>query len=352
RGVLLKNLNIHGLANNGVHAGRLTDWTVEDVTIRANGWAGWDGDIHTGDLTDSNSGTLRFTRLRVERNGCGETYPGKQPSDCWGQEAGGYGDGFGPSTTGGRWIFEESAFVRNTSDGLDLLYCRSDCSTEIRRTLFEGNAGNQVKVSGPLQVENSVIVGNCGFFHDDAASYWVDDCRAQGNALALFLFAGNSATVFNTTIASEGDCVIYAECAGGSVCTGNETVTVRNALIVAAIDFMQPWDSPALAYQESWTGTNPFSIDFSFITGVKDDDCPAGTNICRGMAGIASAAIDSFDARLMAGSVTIDAGTATGAPKVDYAGASRDSKPDIGAYEYGSSAPLPEPKRRRLVGRQ
>ncbi len=349
--VLLKNLNVHGLASTGIHAGRLTDWTIDTVTIRANGWVGWDGDLQSDSGTDSNSGTMKFTKLRVEWNGCAETYPGKQPSDCWGQEAGGYGDGFGTGSTGGKWIVEDSAFIRNTSDGLDLLYCQSTCSIEIRRTLAEGNAGNQIKTSGPVKIENSIIVGNCGFFYQNAADYWVDDCRALGTALAMDLFPGNAATVFNTTIASEGDCVIVADCAQGSTCTGAETVTVRNALLVGYIDFLQPFESSALAYQESWT-TNPFSIDYSLITGVKDNECPTGTNVCGGTPGITSATLDSFDARLAAGSAAIDVGTATGAPTTDYTGATRDSKPDIGAYEYaGSSQPPTTAKRRRLVGR-
>ncbi|HFD39158.1 MAG TPA: hypothetical protein ENJ31_04830, partial [Anaerolineae bacterium] len=86
--VALRHLNIHGLAHNGVSAGRLTDWTVEDVRIAGNGWAGWDGDIE-GD--DANAGTMRFRRWVVEWNGCAETYPGGQPTGCWAQTAGGYG---------------------------------------------------------------------------------------------------------------------------------------------------------------------------------------------------------------------------------------------------------------------
>ncbi|MCK4450621.1 MAG: hypothetical protein KAX26_08520, partial [Anaerolineae bacterium] len=50
--VHLQDLNIHGLAHAGVWAGRLTDWTVENVRIAGNGWVGWDGDI---DGDDSNS---------------------------------------------------------------------------------------------------------------------------------------------------------------------------------------------------------------------------------------------------------------------------------------------------------
>jgi hypothetical protein len=35
--VHLRHLNIHGLAAGGIHAGRLTDWTVENVRIAGNG---------------------------------------------------------------------------------------------------------------------------------------------------------------------------------------------------------------------------------------------------------------------------------------------------------------------------
>ncbi|TQD51157.1 hypothetical protein, partial [Marilutibacter aestuarii] len=44
RNVYLHDLDIHGMANRGIVAGGLTDWTVENVKIVANGWAGWDGD--------------------------------------------------------------------------------------------------------------------------------------------------------------------------------------------------------------------------------------------------------------------------------------------------------------------
>ena len=50
--VVLKNLNIHGLAHTGIWAGRLSNWTLEKVRLVANGLVGWDGDI--GEGADSN----------------------------------------------------------------------------------------------------------------------------------------------------------------------------------------------------------------------------------------------------------------------------------------------------------
>jgi len=83
--VRLADLNIHGLASNGVHAGRLINWTVENVHIAGNGWAGWDGDVYG---EDSNSGSMNFKQWLVEWNGCGESYPDGQPNGCWSQSAG------------------------------------------------------------------------------------------------------------------------------------------------------------------------------------------------------------------------------------------------------------------------
>jgi len=81
--VYLHNLNIHGLAHGGALAGRLTNWTVENVRIAANGWVGWDGDLWDED-GDSNAGEIIFRRVTVEWNGCGETYPDQQLGGCWG----------------------------------------------------------------------------------------------------------------------------------------------------------------------------------------------------------------------------------------------------------------------------
>jgi hypothetical protein len=335
--VYLHDLNIHGLATAGVRAGRLADWTVEDVRIAGNGWVGWDGDIY-GD--DSNSGTMLFRRWTVEWNGCGETWPDGEPTGCWAQSAGGYGDGVGTGTTGGHWIIEDSAFLHNTSDGLDLLYVREEGSSiEIRRTIAKGNAGNQIKTTGPVTIENTVIVGNCGFFEGQPFTYNVDHCRALGTALALDLRPGNQATVINNTLTSEGDCLVTAECEGS--CDGSELVVVRNNIFQGHPDFLEPWENTCL----TWSGGfphDPFDIDYSVINDVKNDPCPGPHDICGVPPGLVNPSIDAFDAHLLPDSPAIDAGTSSGAPGVDFDGNPRpldgDSDGttvvDIGADEF------------------
>jgi hypothetical protein len=327
--VTLRHLDIHGLASTGVRAGRLTDWLVEDVRLATNGWVGWDGDIE-GD--DSNSGTLHFVRWTVEWNGCAETYPGGTPTGCWAQTAGGYGDGVGTGYTEGYWLIEDSAFLYNTSDGLDLLYAQGSSSIEIRRTIAEGNAGNQLKTSGPATIENSVIVGNCGYFNGQPFTYNVDDCRAAGNALSLQLFPGNHLTVINTTLASEGDCLVTAECSGG--CDGSESVLLRNAIFQGHPDFLSPGEQTCLTWTDGFPH-DPVSIDYAIIADVKDmpDPCP-DHSLCGVAPGVANSGIDTFDAHLRADSPAIDSGTTDGAPADDFAGHLRDAQPDIGAYEW------------------
>jgi hypothetical protein len=332
--VRLADLNIHGLAHGGVWAGRLTDWTVENVRIAGNGHVGWDGDM-VGE--DSNSGALTFRRFTVEWNGCGETYPGGQPTGCWGQSAGGYGDGLGTGATAGNWVFEDSAFLHNTSDGLDLLYAREGSSITLRRVRAEGNAGDQIKTNGPATIENTIAVSNCGSFQGQPFTHNVDPCRAGGSALFLVLRAGARALVTNNTVTGQGDVLVVAECDSlYSSCNGQERAILRNNIFIGNTEFHDPTDISALAYQETFPqGNQVFDIDYSVVRHVKNADCPGAHHTCGEAAvGLVNEALGTFDAHLLVTSPARDAGTPVGAPSVDFGGRPRDAQPDIGAWEY------------------
>jgi len=333
--VLLQDIDIHGLAHTGIMAGRLTDWTMIRVDIIANGWVGWDGDI-TG--IDSNSGTLYFSDCQISWNGCGETWPQRDPVACWAQSAGGYGDGLGTGATTGHWIFENSSFVRNTSDGLDLLYVQVGGSIEIRSVFAEGNAGNQIKTSGPTEISNTIAIGNCSFFDGKPFTYNVDPCRALGNTLSLRFHPGDQVSVLNSTIAGEGDCLAIAVCEG--TCDGSESALFTNTVFQGDIDYFQPWEHSCLFFAESFP-IDPFSEDYGIINGVKEDPCPGPHDVCNQSAGLVNASLDEFDAHLTEGSPAIDSGLPN-ALTADFSGTHRPldgnqdgtATVDRGAYEY------------------
>jgi hypothetical protein len=269
--VHLWNLDIHGLAAGGVHAGRLTDWTVENVRIAGNGLVGWDGDLWD-DNGDSDTGTMLFRHWVVEWNGCGETYPGREPEGCWGQEAGGYGDGVGTGETGGDWIIEDSAFLHNTSDGLDLLYHTLGGSVTLTRVHAEGNAGNQIKVAGQTTITNSLLVGNCAFFENQPFTYWVDHCRALGNTLEMAYTGGEQMSVTNSTFYGQGDGLVGAGPREGFACQGPESLRARNNIFLGDADYFDPSDITFLFYQEGCADLK-LDSDYNIAFNVKNIDC-------------------------------------------------------------------------------
>ena len=342
--VTLKHLDIHGLASVGIRAGRISNWTVENVRVAGNGWVGWEGDLIDED--DSNSGTLTFKHFTVEWNGCGETYPGEQPHNCWSQTAGGYGDGFGTGTTGGHWIFEDSIFRYNTSDGLDLLYARNSGSRiEIKRTMAYGNAGNAIKVNGSTTIENTLMVGNCGFFHGKSFTYNVDDCRAQGSPLSFSLRKGAAFSLVNSTIVGQGDCLMGGECDDGS-CDGSEKIIIANNAFQGFPDYQDPSDTTCYLWLDRFDFYN-LRMDYNILYKIKiADQLTLSAHDIEKDPLFVNAGLESFDGHLKSGSPAIDSGLAVGSlndliPADDLEGNGRPAGPgvDRGAYEYRGGSP-------------
>jgi len=342
--ITLKNLNIHGFASAGIVAGRIQNWTVENVRIAGNGWVGWEGDI---DGDDSNSGNIEFRDWLVEWNGCAETYPGKMPNNCWAQSAGGYGDGVGTGATGGRWIIEDSTFRYNTSDGLDLLYARNpDSQIEIRRCMAYGNAGDQIKVNGPTRIENSLMVSNCGYFHGKPFTYDVDDCRAGGSALALSLREGITVSVMNATIAGQGDCLAIVECDDSS-CNGSETISIQNTIFRGYTEFLNPSDRTCYV----WFDRDTFyttQIDYNLVFGAKIGSFGLSAHDINLDPLFVNDDLETFNGHLRIRSPALNSGLSVGSlggvvPDHDLEGTPRPRGRgvDRGAYEYTGGTPIP-----------
>ena len=346
--VLLKNLDIHGLAHTGIHAGRLQDWTIEDTNISYNGWVGWDGDI--GGAGSSNSGNMIFRRVSIDYNGCGED-SGGNPVGCWAQTAGGYGDGLGTENTAGNWTFEDSTFLHNTSDGLDLLYHRLGGSITIRRTHVEGNAGDQIKVTGNAVLSDNVIVSNCGFFNGKSFTHHVDNCRSGGSAVAMnFDSQSNQASLYNNSLYSEGDCLVIAESGGVQ-----SSVKSRNNIFYGGVDFHQNYENSCLMWSDSSSSIS-FDNDYSLVYNAKEGNgylcSDGGNNLCgdNPLYTTVGTNISAYNLLIEENSPTIDAGVQeSGVTSLDFC---KHSRPygdgvDMGAYEYGSTSgngdPDPDP---------
>ncbi len=338
--VTLSHLNIHGLASFGIHAGRLTNWTVENVRLAGNGWVGWDGDTdYIGSGGSACHGDMIFRHFTVEWNGCGETWPQAEPHGCWAQTAGGYGDGMGLGATRGNWVFEDSIFRHNTSDGLDLLYALELSSITIRRTQAYGNAGDQIKVNGSTRIENSLMVSNCAFFEGQPFTYHVDNCRAGGSALSAGLRSGEQISVINATIAGEGDCLALLECVDERGCDSSARVIIQNNIFMGYMDFFDPDDRAAYIYfHPNVVGT--VSTDYNLVFGAKISNVGLSANDLVQDPRVLNPTLANFDGRLKSGSPAIDSGLPVGSlaglvPNHDLVNSPRPSGAgvDRGAYE-------------------
>lgn len=362
RNVTLQDLNIHGLANDGVRAGRLTDWTMIQVKIVGNGFGGWDGDIRNGVPTadTSNHGNIVFRGGEIGFNGCGERYPGGQIFGCWGQNEGGYGDGVGTGPTGGNWVFEDMHVHHNTQDGIDLLYADGTGSITIERVLADGNAGNQLKIAGNSSIANSVVVGNCAYFSKPGNigvgnMQSSDSCRASGDTIAIL--AGNdvasptninhavTVTVQNNTIAGEGNGLIMLS-------RGNPDSHVY--ITSNAMSGSMNWHLVESGYPELTGGVYYYprpgtddaapSITYAdnLFWNLKNDQCPMGS-LCENPR-FTNGDIYAFNALPTPSSPLINRATAANSTLVDFRNKPRPSSRDgvlgydIGAIQYQGMA--------------
>jgi hypothetical protein len=225
--VRLRDVTIHGMAHDGIRAGRLRDWTLERVRLLGNGWSGWSGDFGGGASADS--GRMRFRDVELAWNGCVERYPDRAHFACWGQEEGGYGDGLGTGATGGEWLFDHVHAHHNAQDGIDLLHADPAAHVVFRHVRAEANAGNQIKAAGIVSVTDSDISGDCRSLAASGGLPAADLCRAEGDSVALALSAAGATRIAGNRIDSEGDCLIGLECPSGH-CAGAEVVVDDNRL--------------------------------------------------------------------------------------------------------------------------
>lgn len=333
----LDRLRIHGFAQYGIVAGQLHGHTrLDDVTIRANGWGGWNGDLDGLGVEggSGNDGALAFNRLRVEWNGCAEAYPATTIVGCWGQSNGGYGDGFGTAETGGDWTFIDARFVQNTSDGLDLLYHSLGGTITVDGGVFSGNIGNQIKVAGNAVVENAVVNGMCNNFAafpvGGAGGNDSNDCRAAGTAVVMAQTGPDqTSTLRHDTITGNGDTLLVG--GGNRARTGGHYAPgAGNAWVYENNIFLgQPSAYRSGLTALDWYSDDAFGGSVKYINNVvwnvKRGRCP-GDSICKDPR-LRDPTLAHFDPALLPGS------PAAGAARAMAGKPSSPSPANIGAVQ-------------------
>jgi hypothetical protein len=365
---VLNNVYIHGMCMYGLKIGGVNGLTLQDVVIDKNGWSGWSLDSCAGAGTCGMSGTITIDNTQITYSGCAEDYPGTSllAAGCHAQADGIISDGIESANGAGTWVITDSNISHNTHDGIDLLYINggaySGGTVSIKRTLTEGNGGNQIKGPNQIIVEDSAVLGNCGYFTGQAfaSATWddvSDSCRAYGSAIAIsFRDDDTVPKLINNTIFSNGDTGILTS----GTCTAGTDVIVANNIMVGGREHADDTafiggggnDTSSIYYNADGTCAADFVETYNKCanwkegsaacngTGSTDTVYPSlvGGTIAMGpdsSPGYYSGANMITDVYLSAADGASDE-TVSGADSLDYNSFDRGPAWDQGALEYGS----------------
>lgn len=275
--VTLQDLRIHGFALQGVQAGRIRDWTVTRVKVVGNGRAGWNGDLGGNSHNSSNGGKLLFTDLEIAWNGCAEDYPdASRIINCFGQNEGGYGDGFSEAWTGGDYVFVRPNIHDNTQDGLDLRYANGEGSISVDGGYFARNAGNDLKTMGNASITHSVFVAYCSAMRQHGYPAGADSCRAGGGQFAAMNGPDQTVTFAWNTVTGQSNCLLVGDSRKSQA---SDTYQIHDNIFLGA----QRWNGNGLTCL-TWFGDGayPEKVVYSdnIIWNVRGGDCPTGS-VCK-----------------------------------------------------------------------
>lgn len=279
--VTLTDLNIHGLAKYGVLAGNINSWTFSRVRVIANGFGGISTDISPAYSVSSGSNT--FSNVEIAWNGCTENYPTTSIWGCWGQQSGGYGDGFGSSSASdkGTWLFQDVSVHDNTQDGLDFLHADPSATENFVRVNAQRNAGNQIKGNGHVSITNSIVSSYCSSFagvadmqgnNSGGGGTSGDICRALGDAIVLGQTPGGRTVLSNNTVISQGNCLITVPDSG--VGDNTSKITVTSNILIGQPAWVRNDGSKSCLYY--WNSSNVPTFSGNIIWNVKGGTAPAG----------------------------------------------------------------------------
>jgi hypothetical protein len=267
----LDNISIHGMSKAGMLGPTGNGVVMKNISITGNASSGWNADDASG---KTGTGTLLVQDFDISWNGCAEEYPitDKLPyQDCSDDNGGGYGDGFGTTTTtsnpGWKAHFDRGVVSYNTQDGLDALHLTgAGSSMTITNVLAFGNMGQQIKVGGQQGTSiGNRIVTNCNAMRHailgTPAGYNArlsDFCRAADTGILLTIGRGSTLTFTDNTIYSASRTGIEIECDGSAGnCDRTSLIDFRGNVFVGF------QNNEASGYPGSGSGeySNPIYMD-------------------------------------------------------------------------------------------
>lgn len=352
----LKNVDIHGFARQGILMGDTSGIiNFDHVNSIGNAYNGWDGDDRqlggSGSIT---SGTVSFNYVKIKYNGCQETYPrataflAADYTNC--TDASQSNDGIGSADTGGTWTITNSDISFNASDGLDLRYCSSCASVSIDKSVFEGNEGNQLKVTSKnLNITNDIVIGNCAYFSAANKAYSIaEPCRAGGVPIYLSPRAGSVFKINNNTVyaATDNDTsAVFEIFDTNGQPNGTETYSIKNNV------FVSPTSPSGVSWTPFYSGLsgaaqtafNALTQDHNLIYNFQTN--PAGTgNVFTNpqwTSSINNGATTNVNNVTLQVSSPAKGAAAAGASfwntSKDYNNFPQNSPIDMGAMQYGTT---------------
>lgn len=199
------------------------------------------------------------------------------------------------------------------------------------------NDGGGISVDGSAYIENSIIAGNTaggssggGLWLNGGGLYNIVNSHIVGNETsgeggAIAAVGTAQVEVTNTLIISN---------------TGNTGITDRDdSGSVFLLNYCDTYGNSPDGTEDGVTITRTNCLGTPAEDGL--DPLMAGGTLPSGVGPAYADQWLSYDYRLQAGSPAIDAGTPTDAPATDIDGTPRDTKPDIGAYEFVNRIYLP-----------
>lgn len=280
----LTGVNLHSVGYEGIRVKNVNGMTITGSNNNYN-TVGISNDDTGSCTTCGLSGTITIDKSQMNWQGCIEDWqhPGtiidhtccSQSQGCSSAEA------ISMANTGGNWILTDSDFSYNTADNVDLLYLNRGIyaglgSLVAKRIRAEGAPGNSIKGPNNMYVEDSFLIGNCGFFDGLVRTYdnsTFDHCRSNtGNPVAIEWKSGDSSnpTLYNNTIVSNSDVVVETS----QACTTGIDVIAQGNIFVGGYQFNDDSGNPLYPgggndktsiYYDSGTDGNGLGCDADFV---------------------------------------------------------------------------------------